>query len=343
MNEKGHQSHTAPVYITVHNQPVRANAEDPQFFIRWIDNLLSNTEPGNKWFSYVSGNYESIRKRYIKARKVYSRIAMEAQRNQNRNVKIGTRPILILGTDSGFGSYISEILKTEGLNEYEIDSLNNPGVNLSFLMPYKLVILGKTRVDTADLKLLASYLRKGGNLIAFEPDSSLDEIFGIASLSGRYNDGYLAIDTLTTEGRGLTGKLMQFHGPAKISTATTGKIIAKLYPDPGKNVEYPAVVNHRYGKGNAIAFMYNLPLSIVYMRQGNPALAGRETDSIPGIRAMDLFTNGWIDTSMSILNQADEQMRFLSHCIETICNSSLPLPRLWYFPETLQKSDRPDK
>jgi hypothetical protein len=79
MNGKGHQSHTAPVYITVDRKPVRANTDDPQFFISWIDNLLTNIEPGNKWHNYVSGNYESIKRRYLKARKVYSVIAHEAE------------------------------------------------------------------------------------------------------------------------------------------------------------------------------------------------------------------------------------------------------------------------
>src|SRR5690606_26970282 len=37
MDENGHQTHTAPVYITINNQPVRASAEDAQFFVKWID------------------------------------------------------------------------------------------------------------------------------------------------------------------------------------------------------------------------------------------------------------------------------------------------------------------
>ena len=65
-----------------------------------------------------------------------------------------------------------------------------------------------------------------------------------------------------------------------------------------------------------MAFLYNLPQSIVYTRQGNYRNAGQEMDGITGIRAMDLFTNGWVDTTKNMLNQADEQMRLLSHGIE---------------------------
>ena len=42
------------------------------------------------------------------------------------------------------------------------------------------------------------------------------------------------------------------------------------------------------------------------------ALAGQEKDGIKGLRAMDMFTNGWVDTSKNRLNHADEQMRLLS-------------------------------
>jgi hypothetical protein len=51
---------------------------------------------------------------------------------------------------------------------------------------------------------------------------------------------------------------------------------------------------------------------------------------------MDMFTGGWIDTSNNTINQADEQMELLSHCIENIHEQSKPLPRFWYFPDTLQ-------
>jgi O-glycosyl hydrolase len=81
MNEEGHQSHTAPVYISMGNAPVRASADDAQFFIDWIDNLLNKIKPGGQWNSYVSGNQKSIARRYLKARKIYTRIAHEAENN----------------------------------------------------------------------------------------------------------------------------------------------------------------------------------------------------------------------------------------------------------------------
>jgi hypothetical protein len=51
---------------------------------------------------------------------------------------------------------------------------------------------------------------------------------------------------------------------------------------------------------------------------------------------MDLFTDGWLDPSKNTLNQADLQMNLLSHCIENMAGYRKPLPRLWYFPDTLK-------
>ncbi len=67
-------------------------------------------------------------------------------------------------------------------------------------------------------------------------------------------------------------------------------------------------------------------------RQGNPLHAGQEKDGIPGIRAADMFTGGWVNPAGNALNQADEQMRLLSRIIETLTSRKKPLPRLWYFP-----------
>jgi hypothetical protein len=245
-------------------------------------------------------------------------------------------PILVLGSDAGFGSYTGEILKAEGFNEYLQDSINSNAVSLPYLNSFKLVILAKTKVNPAKQEMLVSFVRKGGNLIAFDPDPSLNALFGMTSGNSEISEGCIAIDTLTPQGRGLTGKAIRIHGMAKLSSLTSGQVIASFYNKPESNIKSPAVVKNHFGKGDAIAFLYNLPLNITYTRQGNPDLAAQEIDSIPGIRAMDLFTNGWVDTSMNVMNTADEQMRLLSHCIETLCNPFTPLPRLWYFPDTLK-------
>ena len=82
MDEKGHQSHTSPVYITVRNTPVRASAEDARYFVKWIDNIMVNIAPGGPWNQYFTSNLDTVQKRYQRARGIYEKIAAESLKNQ---------------------------------------------------------------------------------------------------------------------------------------------------------------------------------------------------------------------------------------------------------------------
>ena len=79
MDDKGHQTHTAPVYVTVNDAPVRASSEDAQYFIHWIDNLLEKTSTGGPWNQYFTHDLEVVQGRYKKARDYYIKIASEAK------------------------------------------------------------------------------------------------------------------------------------------------------------------------------------------------------------------------------------------------------------------------
>lgn len=78
MDTTGHQSHTAPVYINVNNSPVRASGDDALYFVRWIDNILLKINKEGPWSQYFTKDIEVVKSRYIQARDIYKRIAMEA-------------------------------------------------------------------------------------------------------------------------------------------------------------------------------------------------------------------------------------------------------------------------
>ncbi len=250
--------------------------------------------------------------------------------------KNSTAPILILATNSDFGTYTAEILKTEGFNEFQIDSLTDKNLTLKYLRNFDLIILGKTVVTKSQKAILLEYVNTGGNLIAFIPDRQLDELFGIKNIMGTISEGYITTDQTAEQCSGITTLKMQFHGNAVKYKPDGGKTIATLYTDKVTDEGFPGVVSNNYGKGHTVAFLYNLPQSIVYTRQGNPLFAGIEKDGIPGLRGMDLFTDGWLDTTNNTINQADQQMTLLSHCIQILTGYSKPLPRFWYFPDSLR-------
>lgn len=245
-------------------------------------------------------------------------------------------PILVIAEDSNFGSFAAEILQTEGFAEYEMDSLTDPKISLLYVQQFDLILLTENVLTDAQRDLFAAYVRNGGNLIAFKPDKKMKDIFGIRDAGATLEDAYLSIDTGTETGRGISDQTLQIHGSADAYVLNGAKKIAGLFNNAISATAYPAVVENDFGTGHAMAFLYNLPKSIVYTRQGNDRFAAQEKDGITGIRAMDMFTDGWVDTSKNRLNQADEQMRLLSHGIERMTRFRKPLPRFWYFPDTLK-------
>ena len=80
MDENGHQTHTAPLYLTVDEKPVRASVEDARYFITWIDNLLEKTAKGGEWSKYFTHDQKTVQQRYRQARSVYKKILVEAEK-----------------------------------------------------------------------------------------------------------------------------------------------------------------------------------------------------------------------------------------------------------------------
>ncbi len=245
-------------------------------------------------------------------------------------------PILLLATHKDFGTYTEEILKTEGFRGIKVDSPNSEKITRSYLSKYDLVILAESKIDPEKQRIIREFVGKGGRLIAFRPDPELAGLFGLKPGRDTLSEGYIRVDPVSEAGKGIVSQALQFHGTADLCALDKGEEIASLYSDKQATKGYPAVVSHRYKKGHTIAFLYKLPKSVVYTRQGNPKLAGLETDGIPGLRSLDLFTGGWVDTANNRINQADQQMALLSNCIGFLNKDKGPLPRFWYFPDTLR-------
>ncbi len=240
-------------------------------------------------------------------------------------------PILVLATSAEFGAYAQEILRAEGFNEFLAASPADPGLTAEYLSRFDVAILTETKLSAAQAELLTGYVRAGGNLIAFRPDKLLAPVFGLTGTGSTIANGYIKIHTQNALGMGFTRQTLQFHGAADGYELKGGTTVATLGQNVNATNGKPGIVSHQFGEGRALAFAYNLPKSIVLGRQGNPQAAGTEKDGINGIRAADMFTDGWLNPLKNGLNQGDEQMRLLSRAIERL-NPKQPLPRFWYFP-----------
>ena len=78
MDNTGHVVHTGAVFVTVNNAPVRASATDADFYIQWMDNLLTKTSSGGVWSSYFPTSRSVAQARYQTAKTMYQQIKSEA-------------------------------------------------------------------------------------------------------------------------------------------------------------------------------------------------------------------------------------------------------------------------
>lgn len=196
--------------------------------------------------------------------------------NISCTVNIPHSPILVLATDNKFGSFTCEMLKTEGFNEFEMDSIKDIKITLKYLKNFDVIILPQTSLTNSEKNILSNYVKDGGNLIAFKPDKKLSDVFGIIDVGGIIAEGYIAVATNDEIGKGIISESLQLHGEADKYYPKSVKRIATLYSDEATSSEYPAVVLNDYGLGHAIDFLFNLPQSIGYTRQGVP-LNGKDT------------------------------------------------------------------
>jgi hypothetical protein len=239
-----------------------------------------------------------------------------------------------------YGAYLGEILRAEGLNAFTLMDISK--VKDETLQPYRLVLLSQTSLTAAQSTLFTKYVASGGRLIAMRPDAQIAGLFNLGATNGKIDNGYVKLNgnakfAGAAPGLGLASVPMQIHGSADQYSTTTGAVLlAQLYSDAKTPTPYPAVVGS--ANGQAVAFTYDLPSSIVLMRQGNPANANQDVDNDDGVfRTIELFQSGgggapWVDRNLIPIPQADEQQRFLARLIKQMLAGIEPLPQLWYFP-----------
>jgi len=249
-------------------------------------------------------------------------------------------PILVISNAANpFTRYYSEILATEGLNEYTVADAST--VTPAVLANFDVAILGEMSLTGAQATMLSDWVTGGGRLIAMRPDKQLSGLLGLALGTATLSDAYLQVQTTSGPGAGIVGQTMQFHGSADLYTLSGASSLATLYSDASTSTGAPAVTLVSAGAGQAAAFTYDLARSIVYTRQGDPAWSGEARDGQPGpLRSDDLFFGAasfdpqpdWVDLNKVAIPQADEQQRLLANLVLQMNRPNKPLPRFWYFP-----------
>jgi Domain of unknown function (DUF4082)/Bacterial Ig-like domain len=248
-------------------------------------------------------------------------------------------PVLVIdntaAATSQFSLYTAEILRAEGITSFATTNLSL--VTASTLAGYDAVVLGATPLTATQVTMFTTWVQGGGRLITFRPDKQLAGFLGLTDVGTTLARGYLKVDTSAAPGTGITSQTIQFQSPADRYTLSGATEVARLYSNANNATTNPAVVHRTVGSGQVAAFAYDLPRSIVYTRQGNPAWVGQERDGFSPIRSDDLYFGGspstdWVNLNKVAIPQADEQQRLLANLLTTMMAEQKPLPRLWYFP-----------
>ncbi len=264
------------------------------------------------------------------------------------DLKSQGKPILVVGNIRWYNEYLTEILLAEGFNLF--DTISQAGISSIRMKRFPLVILGNGPLTAMQANIIIDYVQRGGNLITFQPDEKLLSLCGLTPVNEhkqerqRYNDGannnqrkefqrtYFSVPG-TVFGSGITNRPIQCFGHSSKYFLNYATAIALFCDETGHDSGFPAITYCTSGKGQVVAYAYNLAETIVSLRQGNPSMAGTNYDGFNGQRATDMFVNGWIDTTLNNINQADEQMQLLTHAIGKLTETTGPLPHFWYFKD----------
>ena len=113
MSNRGHEVHTAAVFIKVNNAPVRVSVDDATFYVAWMDTLLQRTSPGGAWDFYFPTSLDAAQSRYRAARTIYQQIATEAAGVQPLAISTSSLPAGVLNS-----SYTATLACAGGLSPY---------------------------------------------------------------------------------------------------------------------------------------------------------------------------------------------------------------------------------
>jgi len=233
-------------------------------------------------------------------------------------------------TENVYGPFTKEILVSEGLMGFETVDLDES--SLPTFEPDDLVILTRCFLRRAEIEELFSAVEKGIRLVCFQPSYGLATKFGLVNEKQVIHPGWVRI----SEGHPGSGLPLQTHSPITLFDAPEWEVIAEATTSDWSNEHVPAVVHREIGKGKVAIFFYDLPLAVARIRFGDPELASYCTTGVwSWLHAIDLF-QGHVDERVKHLPQADSHGQLLAKVVTDIC--AYPLARLWYYPESKQKS-----
>ncbi|HEY0362154.1 MAG TPA: hypothetical protein VGC83_07700, partial [Solirubrobacteraceae bacterium] len=87
-------------------------------------------------------------------------------------------PILVVTPSGGSSNYLPEILRSEGLNDFDRADIGS--VSAATLAAHDVVVLADMSLSTDQVGMFTNWVLAGGNLIAMHPRANLAPLLGLS-------------------------------------------------------------------------------------------------------------------------------------------------------------------
>ncbi|MCE5237590.1 hypothetical protein LLH23_03765 [bacterium] len=235
-------------------------------------------------------------------------------------------------TPGGDGDGVSPLQTgSAGLPGTDPDSRTDPAPSL--------LILGAGAAAQTPVEEVEAYLRRGGKMIVMRPPDSWAPLLGLAVPGELYRtapDAYLHVNTDHPWLQGFPEGDLQCPGESRVFRAEGAEPLAFIAGQLGMPSIFPAVSHHRVGEGEVVTFTYDLPETLVLFQQGRAenSSTGRNPDANrDGKFCADDAMTAMRDYRLRFVPQADVHRDLLVRVIRGLLGDTLPLPRLWHFPD----------
>ncbi|HEY8454492.1 MAG TPA: hypothetical protein VIL34_02775 [Actinopolymorphaceae bacterium] len=231
-----------------------------------------------------------------------------------------------------FGHYLAEILRAEGVRDYEIvDASGGHPIDLD---GYDVAVVARMRPTKAQVTALLEYARAGGRLVVVRPSFLFARTLGLVSAYGMVSPAYVRPGSASRIGAGVPQEPIETHVPADAyepDRLPDGAVTAaSLYADSRTPTSFPAVVDFPYGRGRVVVFSYDLAHAVSLIRQGDPGRVGGHGSGAGEPYRMQDLVIGYADPDCWHLPQADIHAMLLGNALNEVAPA--PHPRLWYYP-----------
>jgi hypothetical protein len=219
-------------------------------------------------------------------------------------------------------------LRAEGIGDFQ--EVDLPSLTAGGLRRFGAVVLTSCGAVPGLLDLLGAYVEEGGRLVLLRPALELAPLSGLEPLYRALAGAGLLVERGHPAFGGFPYEPLQLIGAVDLyragpDTTVVARTVAGRWPVES----HPAVVERTSGRGRVLSFLYDLPHTVARLRQGDPLLAGHDTDGLVGVRPSD--AQQWqIDPEAGQMPQAEVHQALLARAVEWLC--PWPVPRLWYLP-----------